>query len=176
MNVRIALAIVISLMLPKSALACTDPAEPSFLDQLAIARSVSVVRLTSLRVADTAPESREIIGELEIIRPLKGKPTFRRISYSDIWCGGMRPLVGHYFVIATRSTGDTLRLVRGDNSIIDISDDYASTYPPRPERAKLQWHIANYLRGTPFPEGVSRYLSWANVHGSLPPPPPPPAQ
>ncbi len=174
MNIRIALVLASILLLPGTALACADPTEPSFLHQLDSAKSVSVVRLLSLRLANTAPAAREVIGEVEIVRALKGKPTFRRIAYSNVSCGGLMPVVGHYFIVATSSTGDTLKLVRGDNSIIDINGDFAQTYPPIPERSKLQWHISNYLRGIPLPERIANLLGWANIYGAPPPPPPRP--
>ena len=176
MRVSIVLLTAFLLATAQPAFACADPDEPSFTHQLAGAKSVFVFRLLSLSLASRSPGYPEIVGKIEIVRTLKGQPSFQQITYTDLPCGGLRPRVGHHFLVATRKTGNSLHFVRGDNSVIDISSDYAMTYPPPPEKSKYQWHIANYLRGVPLPARFAERVTWLNIYDAPPPPPPPPGK
>ena len=162
------------LIAPSTSIACSEPTEPSFLQQLKTAKTVSVVRLISLKLTDISSSSKMVEGQVQFIETLKGRPTFTKISYVDEPCGGVLPAVGRYYVIATRGSDTTLRFVRGDNSIIDINSDFAETYPPLPEKSKMKWHIANLLKGIPLPHRLEDRFEWLNIHGAPPPAPPQP--
>ncbi len=171
-----ALALAILAALPGGASACMTPETPPFRQELARARNVFVFRLTSLRLADYSPGSRKISGTIEIIRSLKGNSgAFRQLAYSSPWCYGLKLEVGHYYVAATTQHGPILQLVRGDRSIMDVSQDYSQNYPPPREEQKLQWHVANYLKGIPLPSTFRDEVYTARTSGiDVPPPPPPP--
>ena len=172
MKVHGSLLATFMLIAPGTANACSNPTEPSFLQQLKTAKTVAVVRLISLKLTSTASNSKQVEGQFLLIQTLKGQPTFSKISYVDEPCGGVLPAVGRYYAIATRSSDKTLRLVRGDNSIIDINSDFADTYPPLPEKSKMKWHIANLLNGVPLPQRLADRFEWLNIHGAPPPAPP----
>jgi len=171
-----ALTLAILTALPFGASACVEPETPPFRQELARAQNVFVFRLTSLKLADPAPGSRKLSATIEVLRTLKGNGNaFRQLSYSAPWCYGLRLEVGHYYAAATTQNGPILRLIRGDRSVMDVSDDYSQNYPPRREEQKLQWHIANYLKGIPLPETFRDEAYTAKTSGIhvLPPPPPP---
>jgi len=170
MRVLLVLTATLLLGAPTTAFACADPHEPPFSRELAHAKSVFIFRLVSLRLSDHAPDSRAIIGDIEIVRPLQGEAAFRQVAFTDARCGGMRLRVGRYYAAATDQDGALIRLVPGDNSVIDISSDYALTYPPPPEESKWQWHIANYLQGVPLPSDFLEREAFLTAH-SVPPPP-----
>jgi hypothetical protein len=162
--------LAITILSAGPAAACSNPPEPDFVARLDAASSVFVVRLVSL--ADVAPDSREIVGEIELTYALMGEPAFRRITFDDSHCGGLRPVVGRYFLVATTQAGEQLSLRAGDDAIIDLSRHHSTASPPKLDRGHLMWHVANYLEGIPFPESVPRILNFS-VLFSLPPPPPP---
>lgn len=170
MKYLLGLMISILLAMPANALACADPQESPFVHELARAKNVFIFRLLSLRLSDRSPGARSIVGDVQIIRSLKGDAATRQISFTNLPCGGMRPVVGHYYAAATRQSGPTLLLVRGDNSIIDVTSDYAMTIPPPPEESKWQWHIANYIDGVPLPPHFVRSSAYLSAYGTPPPP------
>ena len=168
------LTLFLLLLTPTTAVACADPHEPPFSHELARAKSVFILRLVSLRLADHTPGSRSIIGDVELIRSISGASSFRQIAFTDVPCGGMRVRVGRYYAAATRQDGSILHLVPGDNSVIDVSSDYARSYPPPKEQSKWQWHIANYVQGIPLPAEFLRAEAFMSAHSTPPAPPPPP--
>jgi hypothetical protein len=158
-----------------AASACVEPETTTFRQELARAQNVFVFRLTSLRLADPAPGSRKLSAAIEVLRNLKGNGnSFRQLAYSSPWCYGLRLEVGHYYVAATTQKGPTLRLIRGDRSVMDISDDFSQNYPPLREEQKLQWDVANYLKGIPLPESFRDVEYTAKTSGIYGPPIPPP--
>jgi hypothetical protein len=136
-----------------SAWACSEPDVPTFKQNLDSAKSVFVVRLLSAALVDKSQDSRDMAGQIEIVRTLKGRPTFRYLRHNAVWCGGLRLAVGHYYLIATRQSGPMLVLERGDRSIADISDDYRRTSPAKRPDQLWQTQIANYLAGRPLRKG-----------------------
>ena len=162
-------------LLPTTALACVEPKTPPFRQELAQAQHVFVFRLTSINLADPSPGSRKLSASIEVLRNLKGNGNgFRQLAYSAPGCYGLRLEVGHYYVAATTQKGPVLNLVRGDRSVMDISQDYSRTYPPRRDEQKLQWHVANYLKGIPLPATFLDEEYTARTSGiSVPAPPEP---
>ena len=132
--------------------ACEEPEVPTFRESLDSATTVFVARLNSVGLADKSQASRDIAGQLEITRTLKGKPSFRYLRHQAVWCGGLRLLVGHYYLFATDQSGDVLHLVRGDRSIVDVSEDYNLQYPPKGPAQLWQTQINDYLQGRPLPK------------------------
>ena len=171
---RIVVLGLLLLVISNSAQACADPLEAPFSHELARAKSVFIFRLLSLELVARTPGSNTLVGDIEIVRSLKGERSFQRVTYVDVRCGGMGLRVGHYFAAATRQSGPALKLAPGDNSVIDISQDYAVTYPPFPEQSKWQWHIENYLKGIPLPRQFTSYEFSYLTHGVAPRPLPEP--
>lgn len=132
--------------------ACMEPEVPTFRQSLDSATVVFVARLNSVGLVNKSQASRDIAGQLEIIRTLKGKPSFHYLRHEAIWCGGLRLLVGHYYLFATDQSGSVLRLVRGDRSIVDVSEDYSMQYPPKKPEQLWQTKINDYLNGRPLPK------------------------
>jgi hypothetical protein len=132
--------------------ACIEPEVPTFRQSLDSATVVFVARLNSVGLVNKSQASRDIAGQLEIIRTLKGNPSFHYLRHEAIWCGGLRLLVGHYYLFATDQSGSVLRLVRGDRSIVDVSEDYSMQYPPKKPEQLWQTKINDYLNGRPLPK------------------------
>ena len=135
--------------------ACVEPETPTLRASLDSATSVVVVRLISLGLADTSQNSHDLAGKLQIIRALKGSPQFQLLRHEAVPCGGLNLQVGHYYLVATRQTGSILRLQRGDRSIVDISEDYALTSPPKRTAQLWQTHFSDYIAGRPLPKAFS---------------------
>ena len=169
---KIIAAAIIALSLSSSAFACSDPNEPSFLSSLENAENVFVFRVTSLHMIDRrhTTKSNVIAGPIEVIKTIKGKPSFQRVAYQDIRCGGIQLIVGHYYMVATRQSGATLAFVRGDNSVLDVSPEF----DPWNRGRAVEWDLTNSLvgfaAGKPLDERTRVYLGWANLHNAPPPP------
>jgi hypothetical protein len=81
--------------------------------------------------------------------------------------------VGGYYAAATKQSGSVLKPVRGENSILDVSQDFAYSMPRKRPGQTWLFHVANYLRdGTPFPQYFNVDEQMMRT-GSFPPPPPP---
>lgn len=150
-HLLLALAIAASGFAPAS-WACVEPDTPTFRKSLDSATSVAVVRLMSLELADTSENSRDLAGNLQLVLALKGSPQFQLLRHQAVSCGGLNLRVGHYYLVATRQSGNILRLERGDRSIVDVSADYAPTNPARRKPQLWQTLFADYLAGKPLPE------------------------
>ena len=141
------------------ALACSEPDVPTFRQSFSRANNVVVFRLVSLGLTDTKEDSRRLGGKVEPIRALKGTNDFRYLVHDAVDCGGLNLKVGHYYLVATNQSGRVLNLVRGDKSILDVSDDFGRTYFPRPS-ARYLWHFEQALKGRPLRDDLIRELSW----------------
>lgn len=139
------------LMWAMPAHACSEPATPTFRQQLDTADSVVIVRLLSLGLVDKAHNTYDVAGRVEVVRVLKGQGGFSYLRHERVRCGGLNLQVGNYYLIATDQQGKVLQLQRGDRSIVDVSSDYASVMPPRPSQQLWQTQIADYLAGRPLP-------------------------
>jgi len=160
MNLFRALMLLILSASPLTSLACEEPDVPTFLESLDSAKSVVIVRLVSIGLADRSTGSRNLIGTLETIRVLKGSPSFKQLTHEAVNCGGLNLRPGHYYLIATRQSGGTVNLIRGDRSILDVSDDYTYTGRTHPDR-RWQRHFVDYLKGVPFPKNFNPApLTW----------------
>ena len=169
---RIATALV-ALALSGGAEACTDPREPSFLASLETGTSVFVFRVTSLRMIDRRADFNPnvISGPIEIVRTIKGTPPFKRVAYQDISCGGIQLIVGHYYIVTTRQSASVIAFVRGDNSVLDVSNEFDPLLQPKYFERGVTAAVENYLAGKPMNERVLNLLTWANLHNAPPPPP-----
>jgi hypothetical protein len=153
--------------------ACVDPELPSYREELASARHVFVFRLLSLRLVDRAEGERAVVGEIETVRALKGQSHFTTIAWTQGNCGQLVLQVGGYYAAATKQSGSVLKPVRGENSILDVSQDFAYSMPRKRPGQTWLFHVANYLRdGTPFPQYFNVDEQMMRT-GSFPPPPPP---
>ena len=149
---RAPITILLWLLASGTAVACEEPEVPTFRQSLDSATTVFVARLNAVGLVDKSQASRDIAGQLDVVRTLKGDPKFRYLRHEAVWCGGLRLLVGHYYLFATNQTGSILHLVRGDRSIVDVSEDYSSQYPPKKPDQLWQTQINNYLQGRPLPK------------------------
>ncbi|MUV14544.1 hypothetical protein [Noviluteimonas gilva] len=153
--------------------ACVDPELPSYRQELSSARHVFVFRLLSLRLINRAEGAREVVGEIETVRVLKGQPRFTTVAWEQGNCGQLVLRVGGYYAAATKQSGTVLKPVRGQNSMLDVGDDFAYSVPHKRPGQTWIFHVANYLRdGTPFPEyfNVDQQMTRTGSFPQLPPP------
>ena len=156
MRNRLLLAIAIATSgFTSPSLACVEPKTPTFRSSLDTADTVVVVRLMSLGLANTSQNSRDLAGKLQTIRVLKGSPHFQLLRHEALPCGGLNLQVGHYYLVATQQSGNVLRLQHGDQSAVDISDDYALSRPTKRTSQLWQTHFADYLAGKPLPKSFN---------------------
>lgn len=156
MRHRLLLAVAIAASgFAHASLACVEPDTPTLRESLDSATSVAIVRLMSLGLADTSQNSRDLVGKLQTVRVLKGSPQFQLLRHRAISCGGLNLQVGHYYLVATRQSGNVLRLERGDRSIVDISSDYAPTIPVKSKPQLWQTQFADYLAGKSLPKSFN---------------------
>jgi len=132
--------------------ACVEPDVPSFKASLDSAETVVILRILSTGLIDREQNTRDTAGQIEVIRTLRGESQFRYFRHDAVWCGGLRLSVGRYYLVATNQSGPVLTLMRGDRSIVDISEDYSRTYPEKPPEQLWQTQIENYLEGRPLPK------------------------
>lgn len=156
MRHRLLLAVAIAASgFASAAWACVEPDTPTFRKSLDSAASVVIIRLMSLSLVDTAQNSRDLVGNLQTLRVLKGSPHFQLLRHQAVSCGGLNLQVGHYYLVATRQSGNILHLERGDRSIVDISADYVPTIPTKRESQLWQTHFADYLAGKSLPDSFN---------------------
>jgi len=155
------IAAALSLLASGAAAACSEPEVPTFRQSLDSATTVFVARLVSVGLVEKSQASRDIAGQLETVRTLKGEPKFRYLRHQAVWCGGLRFLVGHYYLFATKQDGSVLHLVRGDRSVVDVSEDYSVQYPPKKPEQLWQTQINDYINGRPLP---ARFSPWSIMH------------
>lgn len=119
------LALLLSLATsPMVAFACPQPDAPTFVQNLDRANHVYVFRLMSLEVADGEPWYSTLSGRINVVRTLKGgTPKASAVTYS-IECCNPKLIVGRYYLAAVSNDTAVLELVRGDQSVIDVSDDF----------------------------------------------------
>ena len=132
---------------------CWEPDVPSFKASLDSAETVFIFRVLSTTLVDREQNTRDTAGKIEVIRALRGAPQFRHFRHDAVPCGGLRLSVGRYYLVATSQSGPVLTFVRGDRSIVDISEDYSETYPEKRPEQLWQTQIENYLDGRPVREG-----------------------
>ena len=146
------IAALVGLLASGSGTACTEPEVSTFRQNLDSAATIFIARLNSVGLVDRSIASRDIAGQIEIVRTLKGQPKFRYLRHEAVWCGGLRLLVGHYYLFATKQDGLVLHLVRGDRSIVDVSQDYSARYPPLKPEQLWQTRINDHIKGHRLPE------------------------
>ncbi len=173
-----AAALLITLLLPSPASACSYPEPPSFKEALESASNVFIFRLESAEVKRKAvgetAYTEWIEGRIRVTQDLQGDSSlFESVVFSTSWCGGLRLDVGHYFLVATDSSGPTLKLRPLDPSILDVSLWYSELVSEDWYKSDLLWPIFEYLNGKPLPDGFPPRRA-AEYTSSLPPPPPPP--
>lgn len=168
-----ALAITVLLLLSSAASACSDPIVPSFQENLAGAEHIFVFRLTSLELADSHPWRSNLNGNINIVRVLKGAaPATAKVALVS-GCCGIRLFVGRYYLAVLESDPDVLRLLPGDQSILDVTDDFQGGEPGRAPNPYGLWPVQQYLLGHALPADYpSEYQLEATLSCPLPPPAP----
>ena len=111
---------------PCVSLACSIPEPPSFTEAVESADKIFVLRILNERVTDRVAYDRPVIeGGIEIVETILGEPPqFKLIEFANDSCGGVRLDVNHHYVVFSSQSGQFLRLVPADNSIISIEDQY----------------------------------------------------
>lgn len=165
------LALLLSLATaPMAALACPPPDAPTFMDNLRGASNVYVFRLMSLEVTDGRPWYSTLNGRINVVSTLKGStPKASRLAYS-VDCCAPKLIVGRYYLAAVPNDAATLQLVRGDQSIIDVTDDFTDKGGAGKTGAITP--VQGYLSGRPLPADFpGDYRLEATVACPVAPPP-----
>jgi hypothetical protein len=138
--------------LPAVGLACSDPVVPSFSENLQGAKNIFVFRLVSLELVDHKSPSSELRGNIKVVRMLKGDvPTASTVVYVANACCSIKLTVGRYYMAALDDDHSILRLVPGDQSILDVSDDF-SVVQGAGAHGTIGL-IQGFLSGNPLPAG-----------------------
>ena len=168
-------ALLVTMVQPSSAVACSYPPRVSFPEALPASQHVFVFQIVSAAVVP-AVDSTRIVAKIRIVESLKGSPRYTHVAYSNRWCGGNRLDVGHFFVIATSQTGSRLELEPADRNVLDITRAYYERNPTATQRAGLLPAIKRALTGSALPDYFhDRSLEGETQTFTVPPPPPPPA-
>lgn len=144
------LALLLSLAAsPMVAFACPQPDAPTFVQNLDRASHVYVFRLLSLEVASGEPWNSTLSGRISVIRTLKGPaPKASSLTYS-IGCCNPKLSVGRYYLAAVSNDAVVLKLIPGDQSVIDVSDDF-STKSGAGKTGAIE-PVQEHLAGQPLP-------------------------
>ncbi|WP_170113018.1 hypothetical protein [Ahniella affigens] len=96
---------------------------------------------------------------------LKGTPSVARVvSFSTGRCGGLRLDSGHYFLAAVAINASRIALMPADQSVVDITDEYAEGDPEATDNAGFIPVVRHAIAGAPLPPG---FPSPSLVHRSL---------
>jgi hypothetical protein len=174
-------ALLAATFIPFSAKACEDPPPYPFDKAIRDASAVFVFRLESAEIKreyhGPTAFAEWVEGRIRVVHVFKGDASaFRGIEYNHSWCNGLRLDVGHYFVIATNATGETIQLRPRDQSIIDVSFYFSELTADR----NLQYWpfepITDFVNGKPLPDEFPPefLMEYIRALPSPPPPPPPP--
>ena len=174
----VASAVLAMQAVSSSALACSYPEPRPFNELIQSASTIFVFRLESTELKrkefDGGAYSEWVEGRIRVTQTLKGNSSsFRSVTFSTHWCGGLRLDVGHYFLVVTSDRGQIVELGPSDPSIIDITDSYDESRPSQSAKTDLLGPIFDYLGGKPLPATFPPEHA-ASLTSSLPPPPPPP--
>ena len=171
-----ALAMVLLSLAPSAASACADPVVPSFQDNLAGANHIFVFRLTSLELTDDVTWPSSLRGTVKVVRVLKGTaPMTGHVTLTGGACCGIKLGVGRYYIAALERDLDVLELEPGDQSILDVTDDFTAGEPGLAPNPFGLWPIQLFLLGHALP---ADYPSDYQLESTLscPRPPPDPRQ
>ena len=148
MTLRTLLAVGV-LAFPTLAHTCSDPVVPTFQENLESAEHIFVFRVTSLELTNDEAWPSSLSGRITEVQSLKGgKPAARRIEYVAGTCCSVNVEVGRYYLVASRTNSQTLSLVPGDQSIIDVTDGYKAGTRSSPEAIGP---VLRFLSGEPLP-------------------------
>jgi hypothetical protein len=155
-------------VLPRGAIACSEPHVPTFNQSVKVASSVFIFRITSIGLTDHAKGSSSLAGRVEIVETLKGKPEFQYFTHQAFDCGRLNLQVGRYYVVATTQESSILNLVQGDKAALDITSDVLDSRPPPRGRYVTQM-IRKAIAGTPLDNDLISELS-ARIYAFPPAP------
>jgi len=113
-------------VIPGVAGACWYERPPEFAEVVKQADKIFIARILDQRVTDRFSYNRPVIeGRMEIVETILGEqPAFEQIEFSNGFCGGVRLDVNHHYVVFTAQSGNVLKLVLADNSMISIESEY----------------------------------------------------
>lgn len=136
--------------------ACPQPLTPTFPENLSKATRIYVFRVISLELADDGLYISSVRGRINVIRTLKGDtPTASGILYPTGVCCAPKLAVGRYYLAAVTEDTPVLELVRGDQSFIDVSDDFQ--YPGGAGKYGAIEPVQQFLIGQALPQDFPGY-------------------
>ena len=150
MGLRTLLAVSF-LAIPTLAQACSDPVVPTFAENLENAEHVFVFRLTSLELTNDEAWPSSLSGRVTLVRSLKGgEPAARHIEFVAGTCCSVKLEVGRYYLAVSGTNSQTLSLVPGDQSVIDVTDGFTAG-----TRGSLEaiGPVLRFLSGEPLAKG-----------------------
>lgn len=105
--------------------ACPQPVTPTFRENLHKATNIYVFRVVSLELINEDSYVSNVRGRVNVIRSLKGgAPSVLNLIYPTGLCCAPKLAVGRYYMAAVSKNTTTLELVSGDQSIVDVTDDF----------------------------------------------------
>ena len=149
MSLRTLLAVGL-LALPTFAHACSDPVVPTFQENLESAEHIFVFRVTALELTNDERWPSNLSGNITVVQSIKGgKPAARHIEYVAGTCCSVKVEVGRYYLAVSRTNSQTLSLVPGDQSVIDVTDGFKAGSRTSPGAIGP---VLRFLSGEPLPK------------------------
>ena len=149
-----------SLLVPLPAHGCSYPNPPEFKEVAADATSIFVMRVLDAQLLDSGdirirPSVR---AEIKTIEELLGDASaFTHVTFDNLPCGGVRLDVGHYYLVFTSQTGETLRLVPADQSVLNITAEYVPGFDEQNHRRKIFATTFALIRGESSADMIDPY-------------------
>lgn len=177
MYIRIACKILFAVIISwaQYSNACTIPPQPTFKDHFKSARHIFVFQLEGLDLVKQnagAPISPGLVkGRIRVTESLKGKPpSYKYITFSTFWCGGLRLDVGHYFIAFVKNDGVVLELGPEDRSVLDLRSGYFEPNEKVAYKHKLLEIIKAAIKGKPLPKDFPSIYTLQFTQYNTPPP------
>lgn len=141
-----------------NAQACSYPKSPSFAESFKTAANIFVFQLTATKLihkTDGTAFSEWIEGDLRPVMDLKGvSSSYKTITFSSHFCGGLVLNTGHYFLLVTSDKGPEINLRPDDQSILDVTDHFRENRPEANENSSILNAIKRALAGDMAPEKI----------------------
>ncbi|GGA88193.1 hypothetical protein GCM10011521_28200 [Arenimonas soli] len=135
---------------PTLAQACSDPVVRTFTESLDSAEHVFVFRLSSLELTNDEAWPSSLRGRITLVRSLKGgEPAARNIEFVAGACCSIKLTVGRYYLAVSKVNSQTLSLVPGDQSVIDVTDGFTAGARSSPEALGP---VVRFLSGEALPK------------------------
>jgi hypothetical protein len=159
------------------AISCSYPEAPSIESVAATAAQVYVFQLESAAVRrKDYPDgsfSTWVSGHIHPRAMIIGEtPSARSIEYSVSYCGGHQLTVGGYYLVYVSHEESVIRLVPGDESILDVSDYFGGGDVEAPGTQAFIAEIREAAERGELPAGFPNTSMRARTQFYQTPPPP----